>query len=284
MIRVNGGKVELGHFPDGTLLMHENSNIGDIVYIEWYYDNDAELTALIFLAKHFREHGISEIHLYMPYIPNARQDRVKSSEDVFTLKYFADVINWLNFTSVTVLDPHSTVSEALINRINIESPQKYVMEAMRNIGNYMIMFYPDEGASKRYSGMFDIPYAFGIKKRDWKTGKILGLDVAGATEDISGNSIFIVDDICSKGGTFYYAAKKLKELGAKDIYLYISHCENSILEGELINSGLIKKIYTTDSIFTSTHPLIEVIECRKPWGRTISNYGRKYPYEKLEKP
>ena len=42
----------------------------------------------------------------MPYIPNARQDRVKGPEDVFTLKYFANVINALGFRTVTVLDPH----------------------------------------------------------------------------------------------------------------------------------------------------------------------------------
>ena len=71
--------------------------------------------------------------------------------------------------------------------------------------------------------------------------------------------VLIVDDICSKGGTFYHSAKKLKELGADNIYLYITHCENSILEGELINSGLIKEIYTTDTIFTKEHELIKVL-------------------------
>ena len=71
--------------------------------------------------------------------------------------------------------------------------------------------------------------------------------------------VLIVDDICSKGGTFYHSAKKLKALGAKNIYLYITHCENTILEGDLINSGLIKEIYTTDTIFTKKHDLIKVL-------------------------
>ena len=69
----------------------------------------------------------------------------------------------------------------------------------------------------------------------------------------------IMDDICSKGGTFLYAAKALKEYGAADIYLYVTHCEKTILQGEMINSGLIKKIYTTNSIYRDNyHPLIEV--------------------------
>ena len=71
--------------------------------------------------------------------------------------------------------------------------------------------------------------------------------------------ILIVDDICSRGGTFYHSAKKLKELGAKEIYLYISHCENTILEGEVLSSGLIEKVFTTDSLLTGEDERIEVI-------------------------
>lgn len=267
MIKLNGLKLNLGNFPDGTLLLKmppEASNASEAT-IEWHYENDRELVALIFITKHLHAHDMKSIYLHMPYIPNARQDRVKTSEDVFTLKYFAEVINGLNFTSVTVLDPHSNVSESLIDHIKILSPKGYVEEVIKKIAEEEVelpmMFYPDEGASKRYSGMVELPYSFGIKKRDWKTGKIQGLDVSGDIGEIAGKNILIVDDICSKGGTFYHSAKKLKELGAKNIYLYISHCENSILEGELIKSDLLKKIFTTDSILTATHPLIEVFNC-----------------------
>ena len=122
------------------------------------------------------------------------------------------------------------------------------------------MFYPDEGASKRYSGMVELPYAFGIKKRDWKTGQILGLDVVDNGISLSGKKILIIDDICSRGGTFYHSARKLKELGVGDIYLYISHCENTILEGEVLTSELIEKVFTTNSIFTKESDKIEKFE------------------------
>ena len=69
-------------------------------------------------------------------------------------------------------------------------------------------------------------------KRDRATGQIKGIDVGGDVDNIAGKNILIVDDICSKGGTFYFSAKKLKELGAKNIYLHITHCENTIFEGE----------------------------------------------------
>lgn len=278
MITLNGKLVEIGSFPDGTILMKQGKLL-DAPSITWRYENDREFLALIYLVKHLNRLGYDFIDLYMPYIPNARMDRVKYNEDVFTLKYFAELLNSLNFQTVTVLDPHSNVSEALINNLRALTPDKYINQVLEKIPvNYMelddplsfipqtkkiysvTMFFPDEGSMKRYSSKCNIPYAFGIKKRNWETGVIEGLDVAGAVDQIVGRDILIVDDICSRGGTFYHSAKKLKELGAKDIYLYVSHCENTILEGELLNGDLIKKIYTTDSIFTKEHEKIEVLK------------------------
>ena len=82
--------------------------------------------------------------------------------------------------------------------------------------------------------------------------------MTGQTECIPGSIVLIVDDICSKGGTFYYSAKELKELGAKEVYLYISHCENSIFEGELLTGDWVDKVFTTDSIFAGEHEKVEV--------------------------
>lgn len=268
MIKINGEVVNVKKFPDGTLLLKEDVpyNFKDYreATITWLFENNEELVTLIYIVKHLNSHGIYNLYLNMPYIPNARQDRVKTSEDVFTLKYFAEVINWLDFDSVTVLDPHSSVSEALINNIVIKHPDRYVWEAIESkyIGgtDNLTMFFPDEGAMKRYSTMFNLPYAFGIKKRDWETGEIKGLDLSGMTDLIKGRKILIVDDISSRGGTFYHSAKKLKELGAKQIYLYISHCENTILEGEVLSSGLIDRVFTTNSIFTKEHEKITVME------------------------
>ncbi len=262
MIKINGKQVELSHFPDGTLLVKELIPNSTKVVLTWLFENNEELVALFFLTKHLRAGGVQNIELELPYIPNARQDRVKRQEDVFTLKYFAQMINFLAFSKVRVLDPHSYVSEALIDRIDIQSPKQYVEKVIGKLeqeGNEsIVMFYPDEGAMKRYSAMFDRPYAFGIKKRDWVTGDIQDLDVSGQTDLLSGSTILIVDDICSRGGTFFFSAKKLKELGVGKVYLYISHCENTILEGEILESGLVEKVFTTNSIFTNQHEKVEV--------------------------
>lgn len=269
MITLNGKPVEIGSFPDGTMLLKEAPYglTSPDAYIEWKYENDREFLALIYLVKQLRRYENVRIDLYMPYIPNARMDRVKNLEDVFTLKYFAELLNDLKLNSITVLDPHSSVSEALINNLRVVPAEPYVKEAILRMRgkegvdtDHMLVFYPDSGAAKRYSDMLERYYIYGLKKRDWETGKIVGLDVIDNGFDLKGKDVLIVDDICSRGGTFYHSAKKLKELGAKDIYLYVSHCENTILEGELLKGDLIKKVYTTDSIFTKEHEKIEVLK------------------------
>ena len=275
MIKIDGKEIILGKFPDGTPLLKPDIDFSKYeeckrATLTWHFESNEEMVAVMFLTRHLQRNGILFVDLVMPYIPNARQDRVKSSNDVFTLKYFAEFINELAFDTVTVLDPHSSVSEALIDNIIIENPKKYICETIERLEvirrpilstpvldsnklnpNRLIVFYPDEGAMKRYSGLINIPYAFGIKKRDWESGKIAGLDVAGSTNLVAGSDVLIIDDISSRGGTFYHSAKKLKELGANKIYLYVSHCEATILDGEIFKSGLIDKVFTTNSIFNA---------------------------------
>lgn len=240
-------------FPDGTLSIKLHpifAEANKTIMVSWFYENDAELFTLICVRRHYQQYGMD---LYMPYCPHARMDRVKNDEDVFTLKYFCEVINSLNFNHVYIVDAHSNVAPALLDRVVNLSPEDDIRDVRKILSEKLndidiCMFYPDEGAMKRYSDMIKMPYAYGQKKRRWEDGEILGLDIIHP-ELVKGKNVLIVDDICSKGGTFYHAAKALKEAGAANIYLFISHCEKTIFEGKIFSSGLIDHVYTTRSIF-----------------------------------
>jgi ribose-phosphate pyrophosphokinase len=253
MIKLNGVEIEQGRFPDKTLLMRFDPELLDenMQHIFWRYESDSEMFALYSLVHAIREYGVSaEIALTMPYIPNARMDRVQEAGDVFTLKYFAKFINDLKFSRVTVVDAHSNVSLALLDRVNESYPES-VINIVLNREMVQTLFFPDEGALKRYASNFQgAPITYGRKDRDWATGKILSLEIVGKPEDIEGKNVLIVDDICSKGGTFYHSAKALRDMGAARIVLFVTHCEDSILYGDMIKSGLIDKIYTTDSLIS----------------------------------
>lgn len=218
--------------------------------ITWLYDNDAELFTLQCLVDTIREklpgYGII---LKMPYIPHARQDKCVSNR-MFTLKTFAKLINNMNFERVEVLDPHSDVSCALINRLYKETNllHKVVYELQSKTSRYedfaeiadACLMFPDAGAAKKYEHKNAI---IGNKKRNAE-GEIELYELMNFQEGTK--KVVIVDDICSCGSTFVAAAKALKEKGVEKIYLMVSHCEGNIFKGEVFD--YVDGIYTTDSI------------------------------------
>ena len=251
MITLNGVVIKQGRFPDGTLNLNDNVfDFGEGNLISWFYDGDDEMFTIMSLVDILKRHKCNKINLYMPYLPNARMDRIKSDNENFALKVFANWINSLGFNKVYVENVHSNVSNALIDNI-VDGLPDMDIETIEGLYKFDVIFFPDEGACKRYKDMdiikhLNLPIAFGIKNRDWKTGEIISLAIMGA--DVSGKNVLIVDDICSKGFTFYYAGEQLREHGAKDVRLYVTHCEDNIKNGKLLNTDIISKIYTTDSI------------------------------------
>lgn len=278
MIKINNQNIEIKHFPDGTQMLLDVdmsairarylNQFPDRIVIDWYYESDEECMTLWYLVNHIRKYDSNiVIELYLRYIPNARMDRTKELKEVFTLKYFAKFINMLNFNHVYVLDPHSNVSTALIDRVielDVTKPINAVLFKfhVKNV-NDVVIYFPDAGAMKRYK---DFPLLknktiiHGEKDRDWKTGKILGISIYDANgvkiESLEGKDVLMIDDIISYGGTMAYSADKLKELGAGKVYAYATHVENSILDEEKgtllkrLQDGTVEKVFTTDSLFT----------------------------------
>ena len=301
MIKINGFEIGVNHFPDGTqmLLNVPTYYIFDSVSrsdttkkpmnIYWNYERDEELVTLYFLLKHLREkihiEGL-QYRLFMPYVPNARMDRTKSSDEVFTLKYFCQFINDLKFDIVYVLDPHSNVTEALIDNVCINNIEPYIKYALEDVegfgidggkkyGGSTVVYFPDAGAMKRYGGLSvfgNREFIYGAKERDWKTGKINGLKVLNRDGEpitdenaLKGKTVLMIDDIVSYGGTLAYSADALRKLGASAVYAYVTHTENSVLDkekGTLLNrleSGVVDELFTTNSIYRGNHDRITIV-------------------------
>ena len=276
MIRVSGEIVKINKFPDGTPRINlDVENIKEDEYdgrpcilIDWFYENNDEMFYLMLIKKHLERHLTNvDYYLFMPYIPNARMDRVKNDDEVFTLKYFCDFINSLNFLRVYVLDAHSDVSTALLNNCKNDNPRDYIKDAIRQISDDIVLYFPDAGAAKRYSDLFpEIMDCYGEKKRDWKSGKILGLGIRSNGIDLNGKTVLMIDDIIAYGGSLFYSANALKEAGVDKIYAYATHTENSILDrekGTLIKSlenNTVERLFTTNSLFSGKHDKITVLE------------------------
>lgn len=268
MIFINGKQYTIKLFPDGTPNMTD-INIQDrkdirTVVIEWRYENNGEQVILYNLVNFIKDVLCVPVQLILPYVPNARMDRVKNSiQEVHTLKYFCKFINDLDFDRVYVTDVHSPVTMTLLERAIEFDVSSKVINLIDNL-NVDYIFFPDKGALERYDYLITRTPFYGVKTRDWTNGKIIGYSVENPyniPEDaFASKSILIIDDISSYGGTFFHASNALKEKGFGDIYLYVTHCENNILKGDVIKSDNVKHIFTTNSIFTGQHSKITVIE------------------------
>lgn len=258
--------IQVEHFPDNSQRLNNvpvlSPTHSTIITFWWQYEKDEELATLIYLSKHYKNEypGVNQV-LLMPYIPNARMDRVYNKSEVFTLKHFAETINWLGFTKVISFDAHSDVSVALIDRLTNKSIVDIVNEVCKKImsdnesvfdSNDIIFYFPDNGAYKKYSKQFKnhTNMIYGVKVRNWNTGKIEGLTVETNGIDLSGKTILMIDDIISYGGTMYYSAKKLKELGVGKIYAYATHVENSFDDIEKGTFNKCLKDGTVENLFT----------------------------------
>ena len=52
---------------------------------------------------------------------------------------------------------------------------------------------------------------------------------------------------------------KLRELGASDVRLYVTHCEDTIRGGKILDTDVVSKVYTTDSICHITDEKINFV-------------------------
>lgn len=257
MIKINDKQITQDAFSDGTLKIDHMSwfvNDSITVYnINWCYDYDVELFTLICIVDYIREiNKDATLNLYMPYIPNARQDRFVTDR-MFTLRTFINIINKLNFEHVFVADPHSSVSVGLLERSVIDYTP---VDIHAYHGDDWVIMVPDIGAAKRYSDILnEDEIIIGMKRRD-ADGGIEKFELLNFKEGTK--NVIIRDDVCSYGYTCLAAVKALKERGVEHVDLCVTHLEDRVLEGDLINE--VDTIYTTDSIFHLEHPKIKIMK------------------------
>lgn len=249
MILLDDYKVKFGNFPNGernlnfnTICFHSESTV------ILKYESDQDLMDL-FILKSYMDTTIGQnrYRLVITYMPYSRMDRANQFY-TFNLKYISNFINMLNFYEVLVIDPHSDVTPALLNNCYVTSYTDWLFKRFMEVvkPKDFVVMYPDSGAEKRYSKSFCFPTVVGMKQRDFSNGEIIKYAVIGA--DVKGKDVVIIDDLCSRGGTFVGASQALKERGANDVYLIVTHCEDNVFTGELFTH--ITKMFTTNSLLT----------------------------------
>ncbi len=273
-------KYQIQKFPDGqqNIVIDGNGNAKYLglkeitnpqVQIKSRLNNWLDLELITCAVASLRELGVEKIHLYTPYIMGARSDRkFEEGGNNYLKDVICPIINSLNFKTVTCVDGHSDVLEACLNNFRKESNLDLVKFSLMKIydngfthgrskgiiDNNIILISPDAGASKKiYKLAEQIGYKGDVitcsKDRD-ENGKLTKCVVPTRFEHV-GKDFIIVDDICSRGGTFINIAKELirqfeNSATHNKIYLIITHYEGTA-DIEILKNYF-KKIYCTNSM------------------------------------
>lgn len=259
MLTLNGTNVVKGRFGNNEVdytPLHNELFLSDTNVFNLVFESNEDLFNLMVVKKWADDYCYFQngkrSRLIIKYFPYCQMDREMDSH-LFSLKYVAQIINDMKFDEVVVWDPHSNVLPALLNRCRVHYPITSFLEAAVHCENGLpwdLFFFPDNGAAKKYTEILDTKkYRFGNKKRNLDSGEIICYEVIANEEDIKGKRILIVDDMVMGGRTFVEAAKALREMGAEQVDLYVTHLKPEARK--FYNSkgnGLIDNIYSADSL------------------------------------
>jgi ribose-phosphate pyrophosphokinase len=243
MLKLNGHRVEITHFPDNTSQVWKlppsvfQAPSFDVV---WNFTNEADFLALAQL-KALLDTKSKRCKLEICYLPYARQDKEIANDTTFALRPFAGLLNSLKFDEILIHDPHSVVALSEIQNSKALYPTASVKHVFSMTQSDLIC-YPDKGARTRYGAIYPFESIYGEKVRDQQTGRITSYAVVG---DPQGKRVLIVDDICDGGATFTLLAQELMKMRATELNLFITHGIFSKGLADIHRSG-IKRIFTRE--------------------------------------
>ena len=263
-VRSRSFKPQTFMFPGGEVQTSIDLPTDDISFLVINADlrSSNDVMALLLLTDALRRQvGQVPIGLNLPYVPYARQDRVCNPGEALAAKVFCNLINAQGYASVTILDPHSDVVPALLDRvhvIDVSVPLSRII-GLNEFRQGVTFIAPDAGARKRVLaaakklGIADVRFA--DKTRCTQTGKIIGMSIS---QDIPEQPLLIVDDICDGGRTFMELAAHLRRITDQPLYLYVTH--GIFSKGVEILLTEYERLFTTNDWSQSNNPAVTLIK------------------------
>ena len=243
-------------FADGEIYVEINENIrGNSIFVIQSISTPANdnLMELLICIDALRRSSAKNITAVIPYFGYARQDRKVVPRTAISAKLVSNLITNAGAHRIVTVDLHAGQIQGFfdIPVDNLFSTPIFSKHIKKFISNKnIICVAPDVGGVERARALgqkLNVGLAI-VDKRRPAPGKSQVMNIIG---NVKGKNCLLVDDIIDSGGTIVNAAKALKEKGAKDVYVYVTH---GVLSGnavEQINNSKIKKLILTDTIDNS---------------------------------
>jgi ribose-phosphate pyrophosphokinase len=240
-------------FSDGEIYVEINENIrGNSIFIIQSISSPANdnLMELLLCIDALKRSSAKNITTVIPYFGYARQDRKVVPRTSISAKLVSNLITKAGADRVVTVDLHAGQIQGFfdIPVDNLFATPIFARHVKKKIkSKKIICVAPDVGGTERARALGKLLNAglAIVDKRRPKPGKSQVMNVIG---DVKDQTCIIVDDIIDSGGTIINAAKALKERGAKEVYVYITH---GVLSGDAvkkIKNSVIKNLVITDTI------------------------------------
>ena len=265
-------------FADGEIYVEINENIrGNSIFIIQSISSPANdnLMELLLCIDALKRSSAKNITAVIPYFGYARQDRKVVPRTSISAKLVSNLITKAGADRVVTVDLHAGQIQGFfdIPVDNLFATPIFARHARKKIKSKKIVCVaPDVGGTERARALgklLGVGLAI-VDKRRPKPGQSKVMNVIG---DVKDQTCIIVDDIIDSGGTIVNASKALKDRGAKEVFVYITH---GVLSGEAvkkIKNSSIKKLVITDTIDNSgkTNKInnIEVLSIANLMGEAI---------------
>ena len=249
---LTNAKVEIGRFPDGEVSVVLKEDVRDReVFIIGSTESPAEnLIELTFLIQKSFADGVKKVTAVIPYFGYSRGDREAKEGEVASAQAAARIIQSVakeNF-KIVCFDLHSPRIPGFFTHIFQEI--SIIEELSRKFLDLpeLSIVAPDEGASGRAMKFAEILGIKDIVKAEKKRISETKVEITNLTGQIKERAV-IVDDMVQTGGTILETAKILREKGAKEIFVAVTHMVYAAGGWKkLAESDLITRIVTTDTI------------------------------------
>jgi ribose-phosphate pyrophosphokinase len=240
-------------FADGEIYIEINENIrGNSIFIIQSISSPANdnLMELLLCIDALKRSSAKNITAVIPYFGYARQDRKVVPRTSISAKLVSNLITKAGADRVVTVDLHAGQIQGFfdIPVDNLFATPIFARHIKKNIkGKNIICVAPDVGGTERARALgkiLNVGLAI-VDKRRPKPGQSQVMNVIG---NVKSKTCIIVDDIIDSGGTIINAAKALKDRGAKEVFVYITH---GVLSGEAvqkIQKSVIKNLVITDTI------------------------------------
>ena len=240
-------------FSDDEIYVEINENIrGNTIFVIQSTSNPANdnLMELLICIDALKRSSAKNITAVIPYFGYARQDRKVVPRTAISAKLVSDLITNAGANRILSVDLHAGQIQGFFNIPvdNLFATPIFARHIKKKINlNNLICVAPDVGGVERtraLSRRLNTSIAI-IDKRRPAPGKSEVMNIVGSVKN---KNCVIIDDIIDSGGTIVNAAKALKDKGAKDVYVYITHAVLSGQAADKIEKSQIKKLITTDTI------------------------------------